>query len=162
MEESRLGILSFRIGFITLYKESPDRDEKRQTGSFRGAEETDNGVREILSVFKKTREDDLMKRKKGFIIAVHPIGSVWQIDVAERIERGHPRGKITSISGDWRPMRDALDSAFNISTKEFPYVSGKKMSENVFGQQIEYFTDSIFGAKSWEPTGIKKKLKDVV
>jgi len=52
-------------------------------------------------------------------------------------------------------MRDGLDSAFDISSKEFPFVSSKKIYENVIGQEIEYEPDPIFGASSWQPTGKK-------
>jgi hypothetical protein len=100
--------------------------------------------------------------KKGYIIGVHDMGSVWQIDLAPKIVKGRPEGRIASITGDWRPMRDGLNEAFDIGSEKFPYVSGKKMYENVFGQQIKYKPDPIFGAESWEPTGLKKKLKRVV
>lgn len=88
-----------------------------------------------------------MKRKKGFIVRVRDLGTIWQMDIAERITKGEPKGKTTTISGDWRPMSEGLDDAFG---------------GDILGQQIEYSPDSIFGAKSWEPTGIKKKLKGVV
>ena len=96
-----------------------------------------------------------MMKKKGIIIAVHDRGTMWQIEVAEKFVKGEPKGRITTISGDWRPMRDGLDSAFDISSSEFPYVSSKKIYENVIGQEIEYEEDPILGASSWKPTGRK-------
>jgi len=96
-----------------------------------------------------------MMKKKGIITAVRDLGTVWQIEVAEKLVKGKPRGKITVISGDWRPIRDGLDSAFDISSREFPYVSRKKIYENVIGQEIEYAEDPLIGASSWNPTGRK-------
>ena len=96
-----------------------------------------------------------MTIKKGIITAVHDRGTMWHIEVSERFVKGVPKGKITTISGDWRPMRDSLDSAFDISSSEFPYVSNKKIYENVIGQEIEYEEDPIFGASGWQPTGKK-------
>jgi hypothetical protein len=77
------------------------------------------------------------------------------MDVAEGFANGKPVGNVLTINGDWRPMRDGIDSAFDISSPEFPYVSGKKIRENVLGQEIEYEPDNIFGASSWSPTGNK-------
>jgi hypothetical protein len=94
-------------------------------------------------------------KKKGVIIGVHDFGTIWQIDVADRFVKGKPKGRITKIRGDWRPMRDGLDSAFDISSGEFPYVLSKKIYENVIGQEIEYEPDPTFGALSWQPTGRK-------
>jgi hypothetical protein len=85
--------------------------------------------------------------KKGFIIGVHNLGSIWQINVAQRISKGKPKGEITTISGDWRPISEGLQDAFG---------------NEIIGQQIEYVPDPTFGASSWEPTGIRKKLKEVV
>jgi hypothetical protein len=93
--------------------------------------------------------------KKGIIIAVHNLGTMWSMEVAEKFVKGVPKGKITTIAGDWRPMRDGLDSAFDISSSKFPYVSNKKIYENVIGQEIEYEPDPIFGALGWQPTGRK-------
>lgn len=98
----------------------------------------------------------MAKLKKGIITGVRDLGSIWSIDVAEKFVKGKPSGKQTIIKGDWRPMRDGLDSAFDISSSDFPYVSGKKIYENVIGQEIEFKPDPIFGAESWQPTGIKK------
>lgn len=94
--------------------------------------------------------------RKGVIVAVRDLGTMWQIDVAKGFKKGKPVGKITPIRGDWRPIRDALDSAFDISSPKFPYVSSTKIYENVMGQEIEYEPDPIFGASSWRPTGRKK------
>lgn len=103
---------------------------------------------------KKTFEGALMvKTKKGIITSVHNMGSMWAFDVAESFKSGKPAGEITRITGDWRPMRDGLDSAFDISSPNFPYVSNKKIYENVVGQMIEYTPDEIFGASSWRPLG---------
>jgi hypothetical protein len=99
-----------------------------------------------------------MKLKKGIITGVHDMGSMWSIDVSEKFIKGKPSGKQTVIKGDWRPIRDALDSAFDIGSNEFPYVSKKKIYENAIGQEIEFSPDSmgIFGAEAWRPTGKKK------
>lgn len=94
----------------------------------------------------------MKKLKKGIIIGVYDRGSIWTIDVAEKFERGKPKGKVYQIHGDWRPIRDSLDSAFDISSSEFPYVSNKKIYENVIGQEIE-FEPEMFGG--WRPTGRK-------
>lgn len=96
-------------------------------------------------------------KKKGVITAVRifitwHLGTMWQIEVAEKFVKGVPKGKITTIAGDWRMMRDGLDDAFDISSSEFPYVSQKKIYENVIGQEIEYEEDPIFGASGWQPT----------
>jgi hypothetical protein len=96
-----------------------------------------------------------MMKKKGVITAVHDSGTMWQMEVAEKFVKGEPKGKIITISGDWRMMRDGLDDAFDISSGEFPYVSSKKIYENVIGQEIEYEEDPIFGASGWQPTGKK-------
>jgi hypothetical protein len=88
-----------------------------------------------------------MKTKKGFIIGVHNMGSIWQIDVAKNVFKGTPKGEITTISGDWRPISEGLEDAFG---------------NDMIGQQIRYTPDPTFGATSWEPTGIKKKLKEVL
>lgn len=98
----------------------------------------------------------MIKKKKGVIIGVQDLGSVWRIQVAQDFKKGKPVGKITEITGDWRPMRDGLDSAFDISSDEFPYTSNKKIYENVIGQVIEYVPDNIFGASSWRPLYGKK------
>jgi hypothetical protein len=74
---------------------------------------------------------------------------MWSVDVMLS------DGSMKTISGDWRPMRDGLDSAFDIGSPEFPYVSDKKIYENVIGQQIKFVPDPIFGASSWEPLGEK-------
>lgn len=76
---------------------------------------------------------------------VHDMGTMWSIDVKT------PSGKMKTIMGDWRPMRDGLDAAFDISSDRFPYTSGKKIYENVIGQKIRFEPDPIFGASSWAP-----------
>jgi hypothetical protein len=96
-----------------------------------------------------------MMKRKGVITAVHDLGTMWQIEIAEKFVKGVPKGRTIAIAGDWRPMRDGLDSAFDISSSEFPYVSQKKIYENVIGQEIEYEEDPIFGASNWRPTGRK-------
>ena len=96
----------------------------------------------------------MMKTKKGIIIGVHDMGSMWSIDVAEKMVKGKPVN-VSKISGDWRPMRDGLDSAFDISSNVFPYTDNRKIYENVIGQEIEYSPDPIFGATSWRSTGKK-------
>ena len=85
----------------------------------------------------------------GTIMAVHNLGTIWSFDVKL------PSGHMKTISGDWRPMRDGLDSAFDIGSPEFPYVSNKKIYENVIGQKITFVPDPTFGASSWEPSGEK-------
>ena len=81
----------------------------------------------------------------GTIMAVHDMGTMWSMDVKT------PSGKIITISGDWRPMRDGIDDAFDISSPKFPYVSNKKIYENVIGQKIKFEPDPTFGASSWRP-----------
>jgi hypothetical protein len=100
----------------------------------------------------------MVKLKKGIIIGVHDMGSMWSIDVSEKFIKGKPSGKQTVIKGDWRPIRDALNDAFDISSSEFPYVSKKKIYENAIGQEIEFSPDSmgIFGAEAWRPLNKKK------
>jgi hypothetical protein len=83
--------------------------------------------------------------KIGTIMEVHDMGTMWSIDVKT------PSGKMITISGDWRPMRDGLDSAFDISSDKFPYISKEKIYENVIGQKIAFEPDPIFGASSWRP-----------
>jgi hypothetical protein len=85
----------------------------------------------------------------GTIMEVHDMGTMWSIDVKT------PSGKMKTISGDWRPMRDGLDDAFDISSSEFPYTSSKKIYENVIGQRITFTPDLIFGASGWAPLGEK-------
>lgn len=116
----------------------------------------------------------MVKMKKGIIVGVHDEGSIWTIDVAEGFSKGKPKGKITTIRGDWRPMRDGLDDAFDISSDEFPYTSKQKIYENVIGEEIKYTPEDIFGASIWIPTykkkfslkvdkkGKIKKLKEVI
>jgi hypothetical protein len=82
-------------------------------------------------------------------MAVHDLGTMWYVDVKL------PSGEMKTIKGDWRMMRDGLDSAFDIGSPEFPYVSNKKIYENVIGQKIEFVPDPTFGASSWEPLGKK-------
>ena len=84
-------------------------------------------------------------KNEGTIMAVHDLGTMWAIDVKL------PDGKLLQITGDWRPMRDGLDSAFDISSPKFPYTSPKKIYENVIGQKIRFEPDPIFGASSWSP-----------
>ena len=96
----------------------------------------------------------MVHTKKGIIIGVHDLGSMWTIDVADRMVKGKPVNT-QRISGDWRPVRDSLDNAFDISSEQFPFVSQKKIYENVIGQEIEYVPDETFGAISWKPTGKK-------
>jgi hypothetical protein len=72
------------------------------------------------------------KMKKGKIVEVHDMGTMWSIVVEDS------KGKKDSIYGDWRPMRDGLDSAFDISSPNFPYVSGEKIRKNVIGKKIKY------------------------
>jgi len=99
-------------------------------------------------------------KKKGFIIDVQDMGTMWSIIIAKKFVKGKPID-ITRITGDWRPMRDGLDSAFDISSKEFPYVSKEKIDENVIGQQIEYEPDPIFGASGWQPTSNRLSEKEI-
>ena len=91
----------------------------------------------------------MVQLKKGTIIGIQDRGSIWTMNV--KLDNG----KTTDISGDWRPMRDGLDSAFDISSSDFPYVSQKKIYENVIGQRIEFAPDPIFGAEGWSPLGEK-------
>jgi len=86
----------------------------------------------------------------GTIMEVHDMGTMWSIDV--KLDNG----KMKIITGDWRPMRDGLDSAFDISSDKFPYTSKKKIYENVIGQRISFTPDPIFGASSWAPLDEKK------
>ena len=86
----------------------------------------------------------------GTIMEVHDMGSMWSMDV--KLDNG----KIQTISGDWRPMRDGLDDAFDIGSNEFPYTSSKKIYENVIGQRITFTPDPIFGASYWKPLNEKK------
>jgi hypothetical protein len=88
--------------------------------------------------------------KTGTIMAVHELGSMWSIKV--KLDNG----KMQTITGDWRPMRDGIDSAFDIGSSEFPFVSSKKIYENVIGQRISFVPDPIFGASSWTPLNEKK------
>jgi len=81
---------------------------------------------------------------------------MWKVVVKDQ------KGRTTEIMGDWRPMRNGLDSAFDISSDEFPYVSPEKIRKNVIGQEIEYVPDEIFGATSWKPTYQRRKLKKMV
>lgn len=90
----------------------------------------------------------MARMKKGVIVGIHDMGTVWSLDIAKKIVKGKPVGiKNNAIAGDWRPMRDSLDAAFNISSPDFPYISKKKIYENAIGQEIEY-TD-----EGWKPTG---------
>jgi len=93
----------------------------------------------------------MAKWKKGIIIRVHDAGTMWSMEVAEKIVKGKPVN-ITQISGDWRPIMYALDSAYDISSNEFPFYSEKKIYENVIGQEILYKPDPVFGASAWRPT----------
>lgn len=86
----------------------------------------------------------------GTIMEVHDMGTMWSIDV--KLDNG----KMQTITGDWRPMRDGLDSAFDIGSDKFPYTSSKKIYENVIGQRISFTPDPIFGASSWIPLEEKK------
>jgi len=86
----------------------------------------------------------------GTIMAVHDLGTMWSIDVKLS------SGKTKTITGDWRPIRDGLDSAFDIGSPSFPYVSPKKIYENVIGQKIKFEPDEIFGASGWSPLGEKE------
>lgn len=86
---------------------------------------------------------------EGTIMEVHNQGTMWSIVVKT------PSGKLKTIMGDWRPIRDGLDDAFDISSNTFPYVSSKKIYENVIGQRISFVPDDIFGASSWNPVGEK-------
>jgi len=81
----------------------------------------------------------------GTIMGVHDLGTIWSLDVKL------PSGKMIQISGDWRPVRDGLDSAFDISSNEFPYFSKKKIYENVIGQKISFTPDVVLGASAWQP-----------
>jgi len=89
------------------------------------------------------------KEKTGTIIGVQDQGTMWTINV--KLDNG----KTLDIRGDWRPIRDGLDSAFDISSSKFPYVSSKKIYENAIGQRIAFTPDKIFGASSWRPLGEK-------
>lgn len=104
------------------------------------------------SRLKKNGSKARAKRLKnvGTIMAVYDRGTIWQMEVKK------PDGKTIMISGDWRPMRDSLDEAFDIRSPEFPYVSSEKMYENVIGQKIKFTPDPTFGASSWSPLGKKE------
>jgi len=104
---------------------------------------------------KKTQKMMKSMKKKGIITGVHDSGSIWTLDISEGFKDGKPTGNTIQIHGDWRPMRDALDSLFDIGSNEFPYVSKKKIYENVIGQEIEYIPDEVFGASSFNKTGKK-------
>ena len=85
-------------------------------------------------------------------MAVHDRGSIWTLDIKDT------KGKVHQLHGDWRPMRDSLNQSFDISSRKFPYVSNKKIYENVIGQIIEFESDFLKGG--WRPTGKRKfKLK---
>jgi hypothetical protein len=93
------------------------------------------------------------KMKRGVITGVHDSGSMWFIDAKDSKGKIHEH----AFGGDWRPMRDGLDSAFDISSPEFPYTSQKKIYENVIGQEIEYSDVPCWEEDAgWRPTGRKK------
>ena|SRR3990172_4443356 len=94
-----------------------------------------------------------MTEKIGTIIAIHDFGTIWQIDVNLK---KLPKKEIVKIKGDWRPIRDSLNDAFDISSPKFPYISQKKIYENAIGQRIAFIPDEIFGASSWSPLGEKE------